>query len=87
MAVSGLLFGLLMVGLIALIGALAAVFLLKRNQRDPAPSNGSFDDNVRSPARSGRQIEAIKLVRRQTGMGLKEAKNYVDQIERSTPSS
>ncbi len=33
---------------------------------------------AREIARSGRKIEAIKYVREQTGMGLKEAKDYVE---------
>ena len=32
--------------------------------------------------RSGRKIEAIKIVRQETGLGLAEAKSLVDELER-----
>ena len=34
--------------------------------------------------RSGRKIEAIRVLREQTGMGLAEAKSVVDRASRST---
>ena len=37
-------------------------------------------EEVRSLAQQGKKIEAIKLLRRQTGLGLKEAKEKVDGI-------
>ncbi len=36
-------------------------------------------DNVLDALRRGRKIEAIKLLRKQRGIGLKEAKDAVDQ--------
>ncbi len=39
-------------------------------------------DQIRQLARAGKKIEAIKLVREQTGLGLKEAKDAVEAIER-----
>jgi ribosomal protein L7/L12 len=38
------------------------------------------DDDLRQLAASGHKIEAIKLLRERTGLGLKEAKDYVDQL-------
>lgn len=48
----------------------------------PAPpqlSTSELDTQVRSLARTNK-IEAIKLVRQHTGLGLKEAKDYVEQL-------
>jgi ribosomal protein L7/L12 len=41
------------------------------------PSDGM--DDIRALADAGRKIEAIKLLRDRTGMGLAEAKQAVDQ--------
>ncbi len=42
-----------------------------------------FDlDDVRAALNSGNKIEAIKLYRLQTGVGLKEAKDAVDRMEK-----
>jgi ribosomal protein L7/L12 len=47
------------------------------------PVTRSVDvDQIRELARAGKKIEAIKLVRDQTGLGLKEAKDAVEAIER-----
>jgi len=49
--------------------------------KPPAP--GGIDvDQIRELARAGKKIDAIKLVREQTGLGLKEAKDAVEAIER-----
>lgn len=37
-------------------------------------------DELRSLVAAGQQIEAIKMVRTLTGMGLKDAKEYVDRL-------
>jgi ribosomal protein L7/L12 len=42
---------------------------------------GPLEDQVRALVRAGRKINAIKLVREQTGIGLKEAKDAVDEFE------
>jgi ribosomal protein L7/L12 len=45
-----------------------------------------FDlDDVRAALASGNKIEAIKLYRLQTGVGLKEAKDAVDEMEKGYP--
>ena len=42
---------------------------------------------ARELARAGRRIEAIKLVRERTGLGLKEAREYVERLEPKAPLS
>jgi hypothetical protein len=43
--------------------------------------NPSADAGVRALVQERRKIEAIKLVRQRTGLGLKEAKDLVDAME------
>lgn len=43
----------------------------------------AYSDRVLEAVTAGRKIEAIKLLREETGMGLKEAKHAVDDLERS----
>jgi ribosomal protein L7/L12 len=54
----------------------------------PAPASASrfpaaapFDADVKELALHGKKIHAIKLVRERTGMGLAEAKSYVEALE------
>jgi ribosomal protein L7/L12 len=47
----------------------------------PAPS-GVDVERIQQLLRAGKKIDAIKLVREQTGLGLKEAKDAVEAIER-----
>jgi ribosomal protein L7/L12 len=47
------------------------------------PATRSIDlDQIQQLTRAGKKIEAIKLVREQTGLGLKEAKDAVEAIDR-----
>ena len=46
-----------------------------------------FSDAVMQAARSGNKIEAIKLLREQTGLGLKEAKDAIEALPRTSRSS
>ncbi|MET4428243.1 ribosomal protein L7/L12 [Mycolicibacterium sp. 624] len=50
----------------------------------PAPTGefheGWVSDEVRILAASGKKINAIKMLREQSGLGLKEAKDIVDQL-------
>lgn len=41
------------------------------------------NDEIRALIRADRKIEAVKLVRKRTGLGLAEAKDAVDAIERT----
>jgi len=50
---------------------------------DATRSGDGFDEEIKRLIRSGRKIEAIKLYReRFTGVGLKDAKDAVEAIER-----
>jgi hypothetical protein len=42
--------------------------------------NQGLDKQLSELVRSGQKIEAIKLYREQTGIGLKEAKEYVERL-------
>ena len=39
------------------------------------------DEEIRALLKSGQKIEAIKRYRERTGVGLREAKDYVEQFE------
>ena len=51
---------------------------------DPsAMQSGTADTTeLEQLVRSGKKIDAIKLYRQQTGLGLKEAKDFIDEMER-----
>lgn len=80
--------------LIAVVGGMVAVFVLNRSwggslDRSPAPPRPDFRDlsgDVEADARtllaSAGKIHAIKRVRELTNMGLKDAKEYVESLER-----
>jgi len=54
----------------------------------PKPMAGTLsplDQHVRKLAAEGHKIEAIKAVREHTGLGLKEAKDYVEAIPNVVP--
>ena len=51
--------------------------ILKHLGIDPNPG---VDEKVLELMRAGQKIEAIKLYREQTGVGLKEAKDYVESL-------
>ncbi|HMO58602.1 MAG TPA: ribosomal protein L7/L12 [Roseiflexaceae bacterium] len=58
------------------------VEVLERGQTPPPITiAGGTADTVESLLARGNKIGAIKLVREQTGLGLKEAKEYVDDLE------
>lgn len=42
--------------------------------------NQGIDKQITDLVRSGQKIEAIKVYREQTGVGLKEAKDYVERL-------
>jgi ribosomal protein L7/L12 len=64
---------------------LAAVLLRLRTQRGgrtpTVPSASGNKAEVAELLARGKKIEAIKLVREQTGLGLKEAKDFVETLE------
>ncbi len=49
-------------------------------QIKPPAGNAEFVEYIRQMARSGKKIEAIKLVRERFNSGLAEAKNYVESL-------
>src|ERR1700731_4221964 len=46
----------------------------------PEPNHESLEEEIRSLLRQGRNIEAIKLSRQQTGLGLAAARDAVERI-------
>lgn len=44
----------------------------------------NIDEELRELLAEGKRIPAIKRLREETGMGLKEAKEYVDDLERES---
>lgn len=51
------------------------------------PTRADLEGEVRVMLAAGNKIEAVRLVRERTSMGLKEAKDLVDAIEGGIPSS
>ena len=49
---------------------------------DDEPSAIAYDAEVLDLLRKGKRLQAIKYLRSRTGLGLKEAKNYVDALAR-----
>lgn len=49
-------------------------------------SDSSLPADVMLALRAGNKIEAIKLLRAKTGLGLKEAKDAVDAVEAADPA-
>ena len=48
----------------------------------PSPNEGMWQQQVRGLIAQQQKIEAIKLVRQQTGCGLKDEKDFVEAMER-----
>jgi len=48
----------------------------------PDPYSDIYEEKIQALLRRGEKIQAIKLIRDMTGCGLKEAKDYVDALER-----
>lgn len=86
---------LIVFALIAVVGGMAAVFLLNRSWGSSLdrgagapppvpPQQPRLSDAARAQVRAlvaaDKKIEAIKLVRAQTGLGLKESKEYVEYL-------
>jgi ribosomal protein L7/L12 len=68
-------------------GAIVATPSYAESTSHMAPAvqlNPTTEDELRDLVARGQKIEAIKRVREQTGLGLKEAKDYVEQLSRGT---
>jgi ribosomal protein L7/L12 len=90
--------GLVVVGLVVLIGAVALLARARANTADRPPDAPAYtqatvrianpiDEDVRAELlrqlQRGNKIQAIKLLREYSGLGLKEAKDAVEALERS----
>jgi ribosomal protein L7/L12 len=53
--------------------------LMRANGVDPDPPL-KLSDRVRNAARGGRKIEAIKFLREETGLSLRDAKDAIDKF-------
>lgn len=82
--------------MVVFAGVVIAIVVAVASKRDanvapmvpPHVPQGSLDEGeVRALLGGGQKIEAIKLVRERTGMGLKEAKDYVDRLEVNAPGT
>ena|SRR5579863_6499632 len=89
-------FAILLIAVLALLSALRSLtanlerkidrlatkldLLLKANGIDPEPSSLGFSDRVRKAVADGRKIEAIKIYREETGLGLRDAKDAIDKL-------
>ena len=62
--------------LLVLLVALAT----RRSPRPPGPVTGDLTARLHGHIAAGRPIVAIKELRQETGMGLREAKEYVDAL-------
>ncbi|MGO4547713.1 ribosomal protein L7/L12 [Paenibacillus sp. 2TAB23] len=51
--------------------------------KNRAGSQSNIDERLRMLTASGKRIQAIKEFRKASGVGLKEAKEYVDHLERA----
>lgn len=72
-------------GLAGLVVAALAVSGIMAGQSSPPRVVPTVDEALRAEARAlcdrGRAIDAIKLVRTRTGLGLREAKDVVDSLQ------
>jgi ribosomal protein L7/L12 len=73
--------------LVAVVLAVVLVLWLRRGQdivvvppAPPAQLGGDVPADVQVLLAQGKKIEAIKRVRELTGLGLKEAKDYVERL-------
>ena len=56
--------------------------VLQRLGIDPNGSPGGPSEQIKTLIMNGKKIEAIKVYRQQTGYSLKQAKDYIDALER-----
>lgn len=73
--------------LLAMLAVLIAAVLMKARQAPVEPRVTYSMDDVRSLARAGRKVEAIRLYRQLTGQGLTEAKAAVEQLSGRAPAA
>jgi ribosomal protein L7/L12 len=76
--------------IVALGGVAIVLFLRSRDERvslSPSSSSAGSGSSIEAHLSAGRTIEAIKLYREEHGVGLKEAKDAVDEMRRELASS
>ncbi|MBG0823219.1 50S ribosomal protein L7/L12 [Planomonospora sp. ID91781] len=75
---------LLIIGSFLALLAVAAIALMRRSARPSTPAPrldpAELHHRVRDLTAQGRAIQAIKLIREQTGLGLADAKRYADDV-------
>ena len=73
---------------VAVVGAFLLWLLMRSDDRIEMPrtAHAGVFDSVESALHAGRKIEAIKLYREEHGVGLKEAKEAVESVQRSIGS-
>ena len=77
---AGVIVGLILRGF---FGRSASVDSARQNAVYSAPTPpGAASDQIADLIRRGKKIEAIKVYREQTGVGLKDAKDAVEDMER-----
>lgn len=68
----------------AILAPIIVRWEMRRSSRQVMPINlPQSTEDVQTLMRQGKKIEAIKVYRKQTGLGLKEAKDAVEEMERS----
>ena len=80
--------GILTVGILSLINSLSTLqkqvslmnLKLDRIAKQVGAEEPNIDSELRSLIGAGQKVEAVKKAREFTGMGLKEAKEYVDKL-------
>jgi len=72
----------LVTGAAGFIGGHLVELLLARESLSSGPSMRVDETAIEHMLRRGNKIEAIKIYREKTGVGLKEAKDAVEAIER-----
>lgn len=85
----------ILVGVVLVVLLVAVVAVRARRKHDitlgnsqpPQPRGSDANDSVESLLGAGNKLAAIKLAREQRGLGLKEAKDYVEALAAGTTTS
>lgn len=75
--------------IVLVLGVVLALALLRRHSEVatvPATGSPAQATTVESVLAAGRKIEAIKLYRQEHGVGLREAKEAVEELQRRAPA-
>lgn len=69
----------IILSLIMMIGIMINPF--KTSKTKITDIDKKIDEELKELLKEGKKIQAIRILREKTGMGLKEAKEYVDHLE------